>query len=119
MARTYEPQAASARKAIAKNGYQVTFYKEGVAAGVDPATGIPTAGAARVERVGDGLVFGYKSNDIDGVSIQKQDAYVLYVGEKPDLNMYFQQANGKLWQVKSVDTLAPTVSNILYKVQVR
>lgn len=119
MSRTYEPQAQAAQKAIAKNGYPVTFYKEGVSAGVDPATGIPTTGTARVERAGDGLVFGYKSSEIDGVSIQKQDAYVLYFGEKPDLDMFFQQANGKLWQVKSVDTLAPTFSNILFKVQVR
>jgi hypothetical protein len=117
--RTYEKQAQAAQRAIEKNGSPVTFYTEAVAGGVDPNTGMPTTGTPRVEKTGNGLVFGYKAGEIDGVSIQKQDAYVLYVGEKPELDMYFDQGNGKKWQVKYVDVLAPTSVNILYKVQVR
>lgn len=119
MARTYEPQAASARKAIEKYGVPVLFYTEEVPAGQNPQTGIITDGSSRVERSGHGLVFGYKSDRIDNVSIQQQDAYVLYVGQKPDVNMQFTQANGKKWVVQNVDVLAPTSTDILYEVQVR
>lgn len=83
--RTYDKQAQTSQRAIEKNGAPVTFYTEAVAGGVDPNTGMPTAGTPRVEKTGNGLVFGFKAGEIDGVSIQKQDAYVLYVGEKPRL----------------------------------
>ena len=119
MSRTYEAQAQSAQRAIEKNGYPVTFYTPAVTGGTNPNTGDPIPDTPRVERSGDGLVFGYRAGEIDGGAILMGDAYVLYSGEKPDKDMLFDQATGKQWRVVSAEPLAPTNTVILYKVQIR
>lgn len=119
MANTYNKEAIDAAADIKDAGWPVTFYAPAVTGGQDPATGDPLPDTPRVEIKGNGLVFGYKANDVDGTTIQRQDAYVLYSGSKPTNSMYFDDPNGKKWQVQHSEPLAPTVATILYKVQIR
>lgn len=120
MANTYQQEAIDAAADIKEAGWPVTFYTPATSGGGrDPATGDPLPDTPRVEIKGHGLVFGYKANDVDGTTIQRQDAYVLYTGAKPTNGMFFDDANGKKWTVQHSEPLAPTVATILYKVQIR
>jgi len=115
MPTTYEKQAATAQRLIKKFGQSVTFYTVGGTEYDDFGNETTTTGETVT---GDGAVFGYSANQIDGTTIQSQDAYVLYYGDKPDNDMLIDHG-GRTWTVVNSDVLQPTSAVILYKVQIR
>lgn len=112
----YTKLAATALKLIKANGRAVTFYTPSTTGGYD-VNGDPIAGTARVEKLGHGVKLNYKMQEYNA-SILKGDCYLLYSGEKPNIQMQID-LDGDTWQAVNVDPLEPDGTTLLYTVQLR
>lgn len=115
MAQTYEQDALDAYNDIKEAGQPVSFYIEGKIGYNDVGEEITIAGETAE---GHGLLFSYSANLVNGTTIQAQDAYVLYAGDRPSNGMLLDHG-GRTWSVITSEPLQPTSAVILYKVQVR
>lgn len=120
MAIDYDEIAAEALATLEEAGQPVVVHKPGAGGGYVPGVGVVPAEPAR-NFDGTGAMFGYKAQNIDGVSVLQGDQRLLLapqIVEPPQVG-WTVTASGATYNIVRVERVAPAGMVVLYKLQVR
>lgn len=120
MAINYDEIAADALEALEEAGQPVEVHKPGAGGSYVPGVGVVPAEPPR-NFDGTGALFGYRAQNIDGISVLQGDQRLLLapqIAEAPQVG-WTVTASAVTYNIVRVERVAPAGVVVLYELQVR
>lgn len=116
----YDAQKLTASRLLAKFGAAITISNANdQSGGFDPETGEQITSTPSDDIACNGVMLGYKLNEIDGTTVLHGDAKIICdAPTKPNIDSVID-ISGDIWRIVSVSVVQPDGDAIIYTLQVR